>query len=236
VPDEDAEFVVKLVRTLAGAPAFPTAPRQALHAQDETFVGWDWNIQSAADAAATLHDALPKLIEWWDNLFPTGAPIAPLSEEEVRAGHAAQAKLPVALREALQDLRAREQLVDPRAEVLAARAALAQLVGPLALALRHIRYPLGEYVPVQSKQVRGKQIESKQVEGRPWHLPAVLMANILDRGLRRAGHDLEFSHASIPVGVVRTILVRLGLKPSSRAAVAARIRRWWDDHGRLPTE
>jgi hypothetical protein len=193
--DKDAEEVVTVVRRMAQqatAPGSADPPPDFLDRRswDVSVVApseWIWDIGAVAEAAKTLHSALPTIARWWAGLFPSDA---------TRKG----------------------------------RAAMDDLAEPLDRALYYLRYPLGEYEPLPPNQIGGK------LGHKPWHIPAVILANMLDRMLRRPGDARlpPFSHGSRLTIAIHAILTDLGLKPGEVSAVAAYIERWWGKYGRLP--
>jgi hypothetical protein len=113
--------------------------------------------------------------------------------------------------------------------------AVKQLSDALATALPYVKHPLGAYERNQKK--RPKEL----------HLPAVIIANALDKALSEAGHTKPaFSRNSIPVRVIHAILIRLDLLPvihetekeahkkteAARSAISTHIDRWWKAYGR----
>lgn len=190
--DAGAEEVVTVVRRMAQQ---ATAPVNADRKKGKAVTPFAWDIQGVAEAAATLHHALPIMAEWWTGLFPSarGDMLAQLEKD---------------------------------------RDALAQLVEPLTAALHILRFPLGEFKPLPRNQIRRKPGQ------KPWHVPAVILANMFDRMLRKPD-DTElpaFSHGSRPAFAIHEILSDLRLtKPTTEvSAVAKHIERWWGKYKRLP--
>jgi hypothetical protein len=186
--DESCKALVDLVRRMAEPP--PRRPPET--AADINLPVWCWDMAEVADAAETLHEAMPKLVTFWGALR---------TNDEVRAGHEA----------------------------------VKQLSDALATALPYVKHPLGAYERNQKK--RPKEL----------HLPAVIIANALDKALSEAGHTKPaFSRNSIPVRVIHAILIRLDLLPvihetekeahkkteAARSAISTHIDRWWKAYGR----
>jgi hypothetical protein len=120
-------------------------------------------------------------------------------------------------------------------EVRAGHDAVKQLSTALAIALPYVKYPLGPHERNQNKTPK------------TWHLPAVIVANALERAIGEAGPTKPaFSRNSIPIRVVHAILIRLDLlavihdtekeaqekRAAARSAISAHVNRWWKRYGR----
>ena len=91
-------------------------------------------------------------------------------------------------------------------------------------ALPFLRFPLGEYTPRPLNQI-GPNKKRKAL----WKVPSVLLANTLDRVLRRPDDSelLPFSRKSPLTTAIHTILDGLELNPPDLPTLSSHIRRWW---------
>ncbi len=79
-----------------------------------------------------------------------------------------------------------------------------------------------------------RQTPQQRPRTKPWHLPSVLIGNIIAEALVMSGHaKAGLSHRSAVVGAVHHALAQKGYGDIANAAISAHLKRRADKHGGL---
>jgi hypothetical protein len=105
--------------------------------------------------------------------------------------------------------------------------AIKTLRNALSVAMPYIEWPFGQY----ERQTGRKQPKA-------WHIPAILVAQVIVKAMIKAGHDEPgITRNSVVVRVVRKALIRMGYPDPemvTTTAIGAHLTRWDKKFGLTP--